>query len=89
MKAEKRVEIVLILTQEEAQWLRLNTQNPLHCEHPDEEDPYDRALREEFFESVKGVTSTGDPNPLQAARFSPGNPGSSCRADRREHHHCP
>ncbi|MDD5220628.1 MAG: hypothetical protein PHV11_08685 [Candidatus Bipolaricaulis sp.] len=45
--------IHLILTQEEALWLKAQLQNPLHNQSPSEETPQDAEMRGRFFEALK------------------------------------
>lgn len=47
------VKYKLELTKEEANWLKGHLQNPLHCQHPDEESEQDRTMRKLFWESLQ------------------------------------
>ena len=50
---QQTVITTLELTKEEHKWLQENLQNPLHGDHPDEEDNYDAKMRRRFFEALK------------------------------------
>ena len=55
MKTKVEKQIVLTLNEEEARWLKGILQNPLWVDSPDEEDPYDRAMRGKYWDALKDV----------------------------------
>ena len=57
MKAniETKVQTTLVLNEEEAWWLKVLVQNPLWVDHPDDENPTDRKMRETFWKALDGI----------------------------------
>ena len=49
MKAKKYMEVTIIMTEEEAMWLKAIMQNELH----DDESEHDAAMRRAFWEVLK------------------------------------
>ncbi len=43
----------LVLSDAEANWLKGTMQNPLWVDHPDKEEPFDKTMRESFFNAVE------------------------------------
>jgi len=44
----------LILNEEEVAWLKGIIQNPMWVDHPDDEDPKDKRMREAFWNALGG-----------------------------------
>lgn len=44
--------VTLVLSQEEAAWLHLLMQNPLHGQQPAEESPEDAEMRQKFWDAT-------------------------------------
>ena len=57
MKAniETQVQTTLVLSEEEARWLKGLVQNPLWVDHPDDENPKDKKIREAFWNALDGI----------------------------------
>ena len=57
MKAniETQVQTTLVLNEEEARWLKGLVQNPLWVDHPDDENPTEKRIRESFWNALDGV----------------------------------
>ncbi len=55
MKVESTTEVKVTLTmnQQESEWLHAVMQNPLHGEHPNSEQDYDKNMRHAFFSATK------------------------------------
>ena len=55
MKSNKEVtaEYVLTLTKEERDWLRGMMQNPIHCDNPNDEDPFQLDMRQTFWDALQ------------------------------------
>jgi hypothetical protein len=51
----KQVVYTLEFTQEDAKWLKSIMQNPLNCVQPEDEDPQDKAKREELWNALNDV----------------------------------
>lgn len=47
--------VILEMTEEESQWLKLVMQNPLHGQTPIDESSHDAAMRKAFFEAIKPI----------------------------------
>jgi hypothetical protein len=56
VKTTATVQITLILSSEEAQWLHELMQNPLFGEHPGQEYQRNKAMRFAFFEATEPTT---------------------------------
>ena len=52
-ETKKQVEIILHLSENEAIWLRDIMQNPIHVEHPDDEDGINKRYRYDCFITLK------------------------------------
>lgn len=54
MRVEEKVqkEIYLIMTPDEASWLKAAMQNPLFCNTPESEDSFEREMRLNVFDSL-------------------------------------
>jgi hypothetical protein len=55
VKTTTTVQITLILSSEETEWLHSLMQNPLHVEHPSDEDKQNKVMRLAFFEATKPI----------------------------------
>jgi hypothetical protein len=53
---QKVVVVVLEMSQDEADWLRVAIQNPLHGTRPENEDVQSRKLREGIFNALNNPT---------------------------------
>lgn len=55
MKSNKAVteEYVLTLTREARDWLRGMIQNPIHCDNPNDEHPFDRDMRQTLWDALQ------------------------------------
>lgn len=62
MKAEREayevVNIKLTLNREEALWLKAQVQNPLHGQHPSDEDRADSVMRRKLWDALDAVVHT-------------------------------
>ena len=56
VQIDQSLTLKLSLSKEEAEWLNGVMQNPLHGQHPDDEDPQDAEMRYTFFSATKIVT---------------------------------
>lgn len=53
MKVSTTIQVTLVLTAEEAEWLHGVMQNPLSEDcNPANEDPYDKEMRKTFYEAT-------------------------------------
>lgn len=52
MKSEQKIEVTLVLTLEESQWLHNTMHNPLHGQSHQEEDATDKEMRRAFFNAT-------------------------------------